>query len=261
MSHGAPGYENTINYVFSSTLKEDGMTAIAEKLHGSNIARQSRLYLAAQRALAGNVSHDIASRAFLLAIQNDAQLLRALIGDDGLAKLSKEFLERVARDMKSGGNTGVGQSAIDTQSTRADVNSSGDRGAGQETCDTQRKFARDNSSGQSTSDTQKGIAGSTAGAKAPAASMPRIIGFAAKAATAKSALDSFKIRDGRSIGDVKWCEIGRLIGMNTREAAVLRLIGKRYANVQNENAPIRDLIDSKTLERFIQEAAHVEDKG
>ena len=84
------------------------------------------------------------------------------------------------------------------------------------------------------------------------------IAKAARTAVARTVLDSFKVRDGRAIGDLAFCELESLRFENAREAAVLRLIQKHYANAPG-NAIVRDLIKESDLERFIQTAAQIAD--
>ena len=90
--------------------------------------------------------------------------------------------------------------------------------------------------------------------------MPSASGRAAvmRAATniARSVLDSFKVRDGRPIGDLAFCELENMRFDNAREAAVIRQIQRHYANAPG-NALVRDLIGEDDLNRFVQKAAEV----
>ena len=91
-------------------------------------------------------------------------------------------------------------------------------------------------------------------------SFPSASGRAAvmRAATniARSVLDSFKVRDGRPIGDLAFCELETLRFDNAREAAVIRQIQRHYANAPG-NALVRELIGEDDLNRFVQKAAEV----
>lgn len=82
---------------------------------------------------------------------------------------------------------------------------------------------------------------------------------AAKAAQhiARTVFDSFKVRDGRAIGDVTFGEIERLRASNSQEAAVLRQI-QRHIQASPETR-IRDAVKESDLERFIQRGAEVAD--
>jgi hypothetical protein len=77
---------------------------------------------------------------------------------------------------------------------------------------------------------------------------------------ALTVLDSFKVRDGRSIGDVPWSGLARMIGANAREAAVLRMVRDNIGGMPADpNTRLRDLVTATDLERIIQKAAEVED--
>lgn len=105
-----------------------------------------------------------------------------------------------------------------------------------------------------------GSEGQIRGAEKAIAPMPPASGRAAvmRAATniARSVLDSFKLRDGRSIGSIAFCELESLRFENAREAAVIRQIQKHYANAPGD-ALVRDLIREDDMNRFIQKAAEV----
>ena len=75
---------------------------------------------------------------------------------------------------------------------------------------------------------------------------------------AKSVFDSFKIRDGRAIGDLTFGEIDRIRTTNVREAAVLRQVQKHCAYAE-PGAKVRDLVKREDMERFVQRAAEVAD--
>lgn len=74
---------------------------------------------------------------------------------------------------------------------------------------------------------------------------------------AVSIMDTFKVRDGRSIGDVRYGELRRMMGANAREAAVIRQI------LDHADAPhdvrVRDVIKTEHLQRFVQRAAEIVD--
>ena len=75
---------------------------------------------------------------------------------------------------------------------------------------------------------------------------------------AKSVFDSFKIRDGRAIGDLTFGEIDRIRTTNVREAAVLRQVQK-HCSYAESGAKVRDLVKREDMERFVQRAAEVAD--
>jgi hypothetical protein len=69
--------------------------------------------------------------------------------------------------------------------------------------------------------------------------------------------DSFKVRDGRPIGDVRFGELKRMMSANAIEAAVIRQI------LEHGDAPhdarVRDLLKTEQLQRMIQRAAEIVD--
>lgn len=75
---------------------------------------------------------------------------------------------------------------------------------------------------------------------------------------ALTVLDSYKVRDGRSIGDVTFRELERLRMDNTREAAVIRLI-LRHAPTSGGDTKVRDAVNTEVMERIIQRAAELAD--
>lgn len=81
---------------------------------------------------------------------------------------------------------------------------------------------------------------------------------AARKAIALTVLDSFKVRDGRSIGDVPVADLEKLRNLNAQEASVIRQIQRHVANAPHD-ALVRDIIKASDLERMIQRAAEVAD--
>jgi hypothetical protein len=69
---------------------------------------------------------------------------------------------------------------------------------------------------------------------------------------AETVLDSFKIRDGRAIGDVSWGELERLHAANTKEANVIRAL-LNHAQADS-SAYVRDVVRASDLERMIKNA-------
>ncbi len=102
----------------------------------------------------------------------------------------------------------------------------------------------------------------TLAAPAPLSPSPGYLRAALRAApsVARSVLDSFKVRDGRPIGDVPWSGIDRLIAANSREAHLLALIRQHINGTPADpNTPLRELIDADMLARLIQKAAELSD--
>lgn len=75
---------------------------------------------------------------------------------------------------------------------------------------------------------------------------------------AASILDSYKLRNGKPIGDCTRVELEMLAGENLREGFLCRLILRRAAHVPSE-AVVRDWCSEDDLKRAIQKAAEAED--
>jgi hypothetical protein len=85
----------------------------------------------------------------------------------------------------------------------------------------------------------------------------RKVGASVAKVLAVSVLDTFKVRDGRSIGDVRYGELDRLRSSNVHEAAVIKLIQKHAQ--ADSNMRVRDVVKPDDLQRMIQKAAEVAD--
>lgn len=70
-------------------------------------------------------------------------------------------------------------------------------------------------------------------------------------------MDSWKIRDGRSLGDVTFGELESLRFENAREASIIRQIQRH--GTADPSAKVRDVIKVDDLQRMIQRAAEVAD--
>lgn len=92
--------------------------------------------------------------------------------------------------------------------------------------------------------------------KSPTASQVAAMVKVAKE-SAITVLDSFKVRDGRAIGDVRVGELERLRSANAMEASVVRQIQR--LGVFNHDARVRDVVKPQELQRIIQRAAEVAD--
>lgn len=106
-------------------------------------------------------------------------------------------------------------------------------------------------------------AGSNAGqSRAAPAREPTVADRAAMLRTrtriAVTVLDSFRVRDGRPIGDVTFGELAALRGANLMEASLCRLIERHIANPAPDTK-IRDAINADTLQRMIQKSAEIAD--
>ena len=72
------------------------------------------------------------------------------------------------------------------------------------------------------------------------------------AAVSMTVLDTFKVRDGRAIGDVRWSEISSLITKDEHSASVLRAV-HREGVPADPNARIREVISAGSLDRIMRE--------
>lgn len=72
----------------------------------------------------------------------------------------------------------------------------------------------------------------------------------------QTVLDTYKVRDGRAIGDLYFMDIPALRAENAQEEFVLRQIERCAANVA-PNTRVRDVVKSKDLEVMIERAKDV----
>lgn len=77
-----------------------------------------------------------------------------------------------------------------------------------------------------------------------------------KAAGPRSAFNSIRLRDKRSIGDLQWSAIPRYIRDNSYEAALLIKV-RAYCVPTDPNARIRDVVPLAAFDRMVQQAAEV----
>lgn len=69
--------------------------------------------------------------------------------------------------------------------------------------------------------------------------------------------DTFRIRDGRGIGDVRYGELERLRASNAMEASLVRQL-QRHGNPPHDTK-MRDFVKVEELQRMVQRAAEVAD--
>jgi len=93
----------------------------------------------------------------------------------------------------------------------------------------------------------------------PSEASRRIAGRVALEA-AKSVLDSFKVSDGRSIGDVLVTELHRLRFDHIHKASVLRLVEKKIGGgYVPPGTKVRDLVSEDEMNRIVQKGAEAAD--
>lgn len=71
-------------------------------------------------------------------------------------------------------------------------------------------------------------------------------------------LDTYKVKDGRAIGDVRFGEIERLRAESAQDALLLRQI-QRYAANASPNDRVRDVVKLADFQRMQQKAAELAD--
>lgn len=197
----------------------------------------ARLYvLAAEELKKARRNPFVAHTAFTEAVVQDAELLRALIADEEFIRATAlKYLQSVALDMKSARESGAGPRCNETPAISAGDNSAGEEG--QARPESHRTYA-----------------------PAPAEPFkPNVTALRSVAAASQSALDTFRVRNGRSIGDVRRGEIDGLVKENTIEARVLKRVKQHHADAA-PSAKVRDLISPATLEIFIHEAEMANDE-
>lgn len=181
--------------------------------------------------------------------------LARFLNNGGTIARAHELVDMAAEKMGDGGRTGSAAEAREVMPTapRTDDDAKGRRNSADEA------IVR-----VPASSPERNGAGHDRFADKAASGMPRPVSqsyiAAAKAGAQKIAttvLDSYKVRDGRPIGDIRIGELERLRSANAMEAAVLRQIQRLgYAD---PNMTVRMIVDHDTLARMIQKAAEVAD--
>lgn len=186
---------------------------------GINVT-QTRLYqLALDTLRKHRLTRDRGFSAFERAVEDDPDLVREAL---------LFYYERIESDMAGGQTVPV------DQNPRAPAVSS--NGAG-----------------------HRAVATPITGARPVREPSPAELAVAARVANslAVTVFDSFKVRDGRSIGDVRYGELRRMMSANAREAAVIQQI------INHGDAPhdarVRDILKTEHLQRMIQRAVEIVD--
>lgn len=232
------------------------MTAIGAAFRRAGYDTGSqRLYAEATKALNGNTKAPWAAiDPFQQAIENDPEILAALVKWDRPAfeKMCLDFLRFAAGDMSGGEAVAAGRGAPDaprrpaggqTPSDGAEPSSEVRAGGGRTPHD-------DRPHGAPARANSPSLAKAPRGAKA----------ISAVQGVMKTALDSFTIRDGRAIGDVRIVEIPLLAEQNEREAFVFLEIKKRvdaFAKDVDIEWKIRDFIKPDDLKGIIDEYTNI----
>jgi hypothetical protein len=94
-------------------------------------------------------------------------------------------------------------------------------------------------------------------AREPSAAAKRAMVEVRKAISV-SIMDTFKVRDGRSIGEVRFGELEAMRGESARDAFLFRQLQKHAANA-DPSARVRDVVKVETLQRMLQKSAELAD--
>jgi hypothetical protein len=92
----------------------------------------------------------------------------------------------------------------------------------------------------------------------PAGASKRTLANMERVKKITTAFDSYLLRDGTPIGDLRYCQLDRFIGANAREAALLKLV-RDYGIPADPNTRIRDIVSLETFEGFVQKSAELTD--
>lgn len=266
------------------------MTKLAEQLQQKmpQMTGSARLAVAATDALRRAGRNPIAAHdGFTDAVLLDAGMLAALVGQDEIARLALNYLQRVRADMVRGGASrtdgeaglgrdvthwhsalspstplpGEGQIQIDARQQPAQPRQSVEGEGGHKKSDPHVKSAsppspHDGSGGHSARDAQIWVA--------PAAVTPKELPASAVAARGASAkviavtvLDTFRLSNGVAIGDVYWGSLHRLRNASARDAALLRQL--LNLGIADPNKKVRDIVSVEQMQIMIQKAAELAD--
>ena len=70
--------------------------------------------------------------------------------------------------------------------------------------------------------------------------------------------DKFKVPDGRAIGDVRYSELGSLVGASMRWMSIYQQL-RAHGSPVDADTKIRDFVNSKKLEQIIEESKKIDD--
>lgn len=215
----------------------------------------SRLAAAAATILAKHGNTPKALAAFEEVVQSDRALLRALAAD----YLNDRALDMSGEALRGGANLELPDNRHSASAPAAhphddDAGHSRRARSGQE--DPAPSSLPVPSGGGHVKDATRRLADASPARKS---NPPR--GLAAIASVqqtmARSILDTFKLRDGRALGDVQWSELLHIAAANDRESRVLRAV-YGYAHNVDPSSRVRDVVRPAFVEDAIKsaEAAH-----
>lgn len=248
------------------------MTAIAAAMKKSGIDTDAtRLYALATECLrSANAAPARALSAFLDAVCDAGGLAVKLIPREGMEPFAIDYLEQVARDMRGEGmrsqDRGGGHVQRAQQGQNVVAPTKADDGCGHLAGAHQgHMFAAAPSS--PASDDERVIMSAptearrvaplviaTHAAPRPPAGKPRGLAEMQRVMKVTTIFESFLLRDGTPIGELRYSQLDRFIADNAREAALLRMI-RNHARPADPNERIKNIVKAKDLQRFVQLAA------
>lgn len=243
------------------------MTALAEQLKtkAANIVRQSRLFMLAVQKLKDHRNNPAVAKNYLVdAIRNDLGSIRELCGNELQALIERKAYEYLQRRVEDLSGSSQGCNALDGPApvtaplkplwSPADIKGLGHpHGANSQRSPAQSHLSPE--SGQSASANGQ-VKGATSQVDRFTPN-PKSRGIGAIAsvqpAIEKGLLDTYRVRDGRTIGNITLSELPELRAQNLQEALVIEKIKNHTANGAGYQL-VREIISDESLQRFIDDA-------
>lgn len=72
----------------------------------------------------------------------------------------------------------------------------------------------------------------------------------------KTLLDTYKVLDGRILGDITYGELGSLAAKSVKDGALLKMLRDRVSNT-DPATKVRDIVKPKDLERMVKDAERI----
>lgn len=248
------------------------MTAIAAAMKKSGIDTDAtRLYARATECLrSANAAPARALSAFLDAVCDAGGLAVKLIPREGMEPFAIDYLEQVARDMRGEGmrsqDRGGGQPSRAQQGHLKTAPTKVDDGCGQRNIAQEGQTAgaapsspasddeRATSRSPEKASSSEPLVIATHAAPRPPAGKPRGLAEMQRFMKVTTIFESFLLRDGTPIGELRYSQLDRFIADNAQEAALLRMI-RNHARPADPNERIKNIVKEKDLQRFVQLAA------
>ena len=242
-------------------------TAMVEAMTKAGIDTDAPLLrsIAEEQLRKANLSVMDALDPFTKEMRDEMGVTRALISCSLVRDLASPYLESIAADMrgdtlKNPAKAGDAVRLVDQGRLRPGrVDISEDEESGRALLSRQRHGSSSSDSDPSEDGSGASRRGMDAGTMMVRRSIPNnprgITAMRLQSQRRTTMFETFNTRQG-PIGDLKWSSLPRLIGENTREATLLKMIYE-HAVPANGDARIREIIDLPTLQRMIQKAAEI----